>query len=138
MNFKDGTIDCADGSDESSTLCGYSTNVPPTNRPTQRPTSTTPPTEAGSCLIPEDLPSNVQIYYEADTNRQLSKGSYAAAFTNVIYKCKSKYVLEGNTTNFCLDGKWSAEHPQCRKYCSPLPLSGITIKASCEIYGETM
>lgn len=37
-----------------------------------------------------------------------------------------------------MDGQWSSKHPVCQKYCSPLPLSGVTIKSSCEISGETI
>lgn len=102
--------------------------------PTSRPISS----EDGSCLIPDDLPSSVKVFYEADTSSELPKGSYVSPYANVIYKCNSKYVLEGNTTNYCLDGQWTFKHPECRKYCSPLPLSGITIRASCEIFGATI
>ncbi|KAG4075983.1 hypothetical protein HA402_003809 [Bradysia odoriphaga] len=134
----DGTVDCADNSDESSTLCGYSTAVPPTSRPTSRPATTARPADEGFCSIPDDLPSNVQAFYEADQTHELPKGSSAAPFSNIVYKCKSKYVLQGSANNFCLNGQWSNTHPECRKYCSPLPLSGVTIKASCEILGETI
>lgn len=143
LNFSDGIVDCADNSDESAVLCGYPVDIilSTTSRPT-RPPVTSPPTasprDEKSCLIPNDLSSAVQVYFDYDTTREVSKGSYAPEFTNIIYKCLSKYVLEGNTTNFCLDGKWTDGHPTCRRYCSPLPLSGITIKASCEYSGETI
>lgn len=122
-------------------MCGRPTNVTTTTttrpeRPTQKPV--TPTKDEGSCLVPDDLPSTIKVYYEADMNQEIAKGSYAAAYSTVIYKCKSKYVTEGNTTNFCLDGQWSSQHPVCRKYCSPLPLAGVTIIASCELLGETI
>lgn len=135
--LKDGAIDCADNSDESPALCGYSTDKTPTIKPTLKPT-VSPIGEEGSCQIPLDLEDTVRVFYEANENLEISKGANVAAFATVIYKCKTKYVLEGNTTNFCLDGQWVAGHPTCRKYCSPLPISGATIRTSCEIFGETI
>lgn len=78
------------------------------------------------------------VYYASDETLELSKGDFVDSYVSVVYKCRSQYVLEGNPENLCYNGQWTNEHPKCRKYCSPEPLAGITIKVSCDLMGAAV
>lgn len=126
----DEAITCADQSNKDPRLCAHSVSNTGTITATQTPII------GGSCLVPDVLPDTVTVYYDAEQDQEIMKGSYAVPFAQILYRCKTNYTLVGSSSNFCLDGIWSENHPTCLKFCSPKPIHGVTIRATCEINGE--
>lgn len=56
----------------------------------------------------------------------------------VQYKCSTNHLLVnrnglivGDTSpNYCIDGVWTHQVPECKPFCSTRAIKGITIKAS--------
>lgn len=128
----DEVISCADKSNKDPRLCGHSMINTVTTTATETPIQVI----GGSCFVPDVLPDTVAVYYDANEDQEIIKGSYAVPFAQIQYRCKKNYTLVGSSSNFCLDGIWTENHPTCLKFCSPKPLHGITIRATCEINGE--
>lgn len=107
----DRKFDCADGSDEAPELCGYEQpiiSVSTTPLPTQ------PPAPAiGECVIPEP-PENGRIVSLADNTHEYRQGQIIEDGIPIEYKCYNKYVLIGNSTNYCFEGLWLDKTPKCK------------------------
>ncbi|XP_055325237.1 modular serine protease-like isoform X1 [Sitodiplosis mosellana] len=138
----DGNIDCLDESDENYLLCGY----PETGRPQITTTTSTTVRPAfdpnkiyftnpfedipnGACRITK-IPRNGWIEYASEPNDKLSPGEFVNSVTTVNYKCLQNHIIEGPTANFCFQGRWRAEIPDCRPRCSTKAITGISIVAT--------
>lgn len=127
----DGHVDCADGSDEDPRMCGYKHTTPMTT--TMPPDVIVP----GSCTIGK-LPENLKVFYESAPDVELHSDEKVEPFASVTYQCGKKYSLVGNNTNFCIDGNWVNNLPECKKFCSAVTISGISIKTACEFDGTSI
>lgn len=67
------------------------------------------PVTNGYCLIPYNLPHSLTVYYMANQDQEIAKGSYAVPFSQIIYKCNANYTMIGSATNFCLNGMWTVQ-----------------------------
>uniref|UniRef100_A0A2M4BGG7 Putative trypsin-like serine protease n=1 Tax=Anopheles marajoara TaxID=58244 RepID=A0A2M4BGG7_9DIPT len=140
----DGVIDCRDGSDEDELLCGKpfpsttpksttavsSTSTSTTSTTTQASVAVTGP--PGSCLVPP-APRNGRIVLdETALEVQINPGEFIENYNSIHVVCNEKFTIKGVPTIFCLEGKWMDQFPICEKYCSEIPINGITIEPFCE------
>uniref|UniRef100_A0A182P9S2 Peptidase S1 domain-containing protein n=1 Tax=Anopheles epiroticus TaxID=199890 RepID=A0A182P9S2_9DIPT len=139
----DGVIDCRDGSDEDELLCGRpfpSTTPRPVTSVRTSTTSTTTTTTAapvvtgppGSCRVPNAPPNGRIVLDESAQTVQIMPGEFIENYNSVHVVCGDKYTLKGTATIICLDGEWLEPFPVCEKYCSEIPINGITIEPFCE------
>lgn len=147
------------GSDENYLLCGRNrteqpatihvqplshsiptTRSPHTNRPTERPlrpvhsthTTAHTPSDLQQCRA-DNIPENGDAYYLIDgSKRRIFYGELIDPFVLINYTCiENYYIVEGNATNICLNGRWSSATPKCEPRCSSTEIQGITISANC-------
>lgn len=52
------------------------------------------------------------------------------SITTVNYKCLENHLIEGVTANFCFQGAWRSEVPDCQPRCSTKAITGISIVAT--------
>lgn len=97
--------DCADASDETEELCGYKIDF-------DQAVTTHLNAPPGSCVVPES-PENGYVVYAGDPSVTLQKGNIVLDMIEIEYRCSSKYVLIGNSTNYCLGGVWLFKTPKC-------------------------
>ncbi|XP_062698696.1 modular serine protease [Aedes albopictus] len=135
----DGVVDCRDGSDEDELLCGkpFPSTTPKAVSSTTTTTTTTtmapvirgPP---GSCTVPAQ-PSNGRIVLDETAQDVLiGSGEYIENFNSVFVICDDKFNIKGTASNICLDGEWLDPFPICERYCSEVPINGITVQPFCE------
>lgn len=103
----DRKIDCADRSDETEELCGYVLDVV---TPTSSPVTRQPP--PNSCIV-QDTPDDGFVVYAGDPSVTLQRGSVVGDFIEIEYRCSSKFVLIGNSSNYCSSGSWLFATPKC-------------------------
>lgn len=146
------------GSDENYALCGRNrtdrpaTHVQPlsqsrpstplnTHRPTERPSShpvhsthntAQPSTNQQQCRA-DNIPENGDAYYLIDgSKRRVLYGELIDPYVLINYTCiENHYIVEGNATNICLNGRWSSAIPKCEPRCSATEIQGTTISANC-------
>ncbi|CAH0730554.1 unnamed protein product, partial [Brenthis ino] len=106
----DGKQDCADNSDESDELCnrmssGTSKPIVPTNKPAP---------QGGKCVLP---PYPKHGMYTVGGNANALPGqSYPSVFINIT--CNPGFGVEDQRDSlYCYDGVWSADMPQCIRFC---------------------
>lgn len=75
------------------------------------------------------MPRNGWIEYASDHNK-LSPGEFVNTLTTVNYKCLENYLVEGPTANFCFQGRWRNEIPDCQPRCSTKAITGVSIVAT--------
>lgn len=151
----DERYDCLDGSDENYALCGRnrseSTTIRPSinNAPVNRPTfgnnppigstsmtqvnpfntaTTYSPQLSSSPCRADNLPENGDAYYQ---NRKVKYGEVIDNLNSINYTCIANHYLFGNSTNYCINGRWRFPTPKCRPRCSPNEIQGVTISATC-------
>uniref|UniRef100_A0A182LSY4 Peptidase S1 domain-containing protein n=1 Tax=Anopheles culicifacies TaxID=139723 RepID=A0A182LSY4_9DIPT len=134
----DGVIDCRDGSDEEELLCGkpFPRPLVVTNTMTTT-TSTTTPSPAiigppGSCLVPPTPLHGRIVLDETVQNILILPGEFIENYNSVHVVCDEKYTMKGTATITCLDSEWMNPFPVCERYCSEIPINGITIEPFCE------
>ncbi|XP_058058346.1 modular serine protease-like [Anopheles bellator] len=135
----DGVIDCRDGSDEDSMLCGRpspSTTATPIRSTTTTSTTTQAPVRVtgppGSCFVPQPPRNGRIVLDESVQTVPILPGEFIENYNSVHIVCNEKYTIKGAATIVCLDGEWMDQFPLCEKYCSEIPINGITIEPFCE------
>ncbi|XP_040176191.1 modular serine protease-like [Anopheles arabiensis] len=141
----DGVVDCRDGSDEDELLCGRpfpsTTPRPVATVQTSSTTTTSTTTVApvvkvtgppGSCVVPSAPPNGRFVLDETAQTVPILAGEFIENYNSVHVVCGDKYTLKGAATIVCLDGEWLEPFPVCEKYCSEIPINGITIEPFCE------
>lgn len=77
-----------------------------------------------ACRI-EKVPRNGWIEYASEPRDKLSPGEFVNSVTTVNYKCLENHIIEGPTANFCFQGRWRSEIPDCKPRCSTKAITGI-------------
>lgn len=52
------------------------------------------------------------------------------SISQVKYRCHENHLTDGADGNFCFQGKWRFEVPDCEPFCSTQVISGVSIQAS--------
>lgn len=67
----------------------------------------------------------------ANTKQRLSINDIVENFGQIEYACIENEYIIGEARNFCNNGKWLNEVPECQPRCNPSAISSITFLASC-------
>lgn len=130
----DTRIDCSDGSDENYALCGRSkeqnVSVRPVNPLNTGITTSRPASTISSCRA-DIIPVNGDAYYQYDSTKKVTYGEIVDNLMSITYKCIENHHLFGNSSNYCINGRWQSPKPQCKPRCSPTEIQGVTISANC-------
>lgn len=82
--------------------------------------------DLGACRISK-IPRNGWVEYAFPPNDKLGPGEFVNSGTIVNFKCLVNHIIEGPTANFCFQGKWKDQVPDCKPRCSTKAISGISI-----------
>lgn len=59
--------------------------------------------------------------------------------TRVLYKCERNHVIEGPSSNLCINGRWTNDVPVCALRCNPNFITGASIvPTNCSLNGVEM
>lgn len=105
-------------------------NITPVHSAHQTPQSTS--NQEQQCRA-DNIPENGDAYYLIDgQKRRVLYGELIDSYVLINYTCiENHYVVEGNASNICLNGRWTSATPKCEPRCSSTEIQGITISANC-------
>lgn len=103
---------------------------------TQSTTTSSSVDEIIYCRL-DNIPIAGNAYYESNPNQRLQYGEKISNFISIEYRCIENHVLYGNSSNFCIDGKWIFTEPECKPRCSSKKIMGWTLVANCKIDENT-
>lgn len=83
--------------------------------------------DPSSCRV-DNIPDDADAYF---MNKTINYGAYVPNLNRIEYRCIENHAIEGNSTNWCIDGNWKFPKPACRPKCDPNAIDGITILANC-------
>lgn len=132
----DGLRDCADGTDEASSICqrlicqrGFPKCQSDACRHCR---STRAITQNRGCRITH-VPNNGFVALASDSAMRLSAGEMVQNYVGIQYSCmENHYIIGDRTTNMCLGNEWvNTNVPDCQLRCNMREASSITFTTNC-------
>lgn len=72
--------------------------------------------------------------YTAPPHQKLSYGDAVPSITGVRYRCNENHLVDKEDNNFCFNGEWKNDVPDCQPFCSTKVITGVSIQAtSCHL-----
>lgn len=110
-----GTAECHDGSDESYALCGgirkKGSNVRPTPKATETPTTPTTLKIEKKCQIPANIVN--AIITNANFGTSIAVGSDVPTNMLIKFACQPGYILDEDGMLLCTSNGWHKRLPVC-------------------------
>lgn len=133
-----GIHDCADGSDETETVCQFDSCLPNELQcdygacVKDLSICGTKPDTTGRCRIAH-VPANGYISLEADHSTRLEENDFVSNFVPIRFGCqRNYYLIDDEPSNFCLNGKWVKNvWPDCHLRCSMRDIASYTYLPQC-------
>lgn len=76
------------------------------------------------------IPRNGWIEYESADREKISYGEAVPMLTQVRYRCSENHLVDGPELNFCFNGEWKDNVPECQPFCSTKVITGVSIQAT--------